>query len=118
MSCRIDGSTGRINGCRYETVYADLHVLVLFKLQRALGRDRRRRIGRSETRRSTAPSRREPEADRSEASMCVKIKLNEAKKNNKARLHRRACLARFHESLSSAAPPRSAEHRADRTGRL
>ena len=25
MSCRIDGSTGRINGCRYETVYADLH---------------------------------------------------------------------------------------------
>src|SRR6266478_167419 len=29
MSCRIDGSTGRINGCRYETVYADLHLLVI-----------------------------------------------------------------------------------------
>ena len=29
MSRGIDGSTGRINGCRYETVYADLHVLVI-----------------------------------------------------------------------------------------
>ena len=29
MSCRIDGPTRRINGCRYETVYADLHVLVI-----------------------------------------------------------------------------------------
>jgi len=28
MSRRIDGSTGRINGCRYETIYADLHLLV------------------------------------------------------------------------------------------
>src|SRR5436190_20558023 len=35
---------------------------------------------------------------------------NEAEKNNKARRHRRACLARFHESLSSAVPARSAEH--------
>ena len=29
MSRRIDGPTARINGCRYETVYADLHVLVI-----------------------------------------------------------------------------------------
>ena len=29
MSRRVDGSTGRINGCRYETVYTNLHVLVI-----------------------------------------------------------------------------------------
>ena len=29
MSCRIDGSPGRVNGCRYETVYTDLHLLVI-----------------------------------------------------------------------------------------
>jgi hypothetical protein len=29
MSRRIDGSTGRINGGRYETVYTDFHVLVI-----------------------------------------------------------------------------------------
>ena len=29
MSRRIDGPTGRINGCRYETVYADLHLLMI-----------------------------------------------------------------------------------------
>src|SRR5438046_8574392 len=25
MPCRTDRPTGRVNGCRYETVYADLH---------------------------------------------------------------------------------------------
>ena len=25
VSRRIDGPTGRVNGCRYKTVYADLH---------------------------------------------------------------------------------------------
>ena len=29
MSRRIHGSTGGVNGCRYETVYADLHLLVI-----------------------------------------------------------------------------------------
>ena len=29
MSRRIDGPTGRINGCCYETVYANLHVWVI-----------------------------------------------------------------------------------------
>ena len=29
MSRRIDGSTGRVNRCRYETIYADLHWLVI-----------------------------------------------------------------------------------------
>src|SRR5438309_11140228 len=29
MSLRIDGSTRRVNGCRYETIYADLHLLVI-----------------------------------------------------------------------------------------
>jgi hypothetical protein len=29
MSRRVDGSTARVNGCRYETVYTDLHVLVI-----------------------------------------------------------------------------------------
>ena len=29
MSCGIDGPTGRINGSRYETVYANLHLLVI-----------------------------------------------------------------------------------------
>jgi hypothetical protein len=29
MSCGIDRPTGRVNGCRYETVYADLHLLVI-----------------------------------------------------------------------------------------
>ncbi len=29
MSPRIDGLTGRVNGCRNETVYADLHFLVI-----------------------------------------------------------------------------------------
>ena len=29
MSRGIDGPTGRVNGCRYETVYTDLHVLVI-----------------------------------------------------------------------------------------
>jgi hypothetical protein len=44
MSRRIDGSTGRINGCRYETVYANLHLLViLVQAQHAVARDRRNR---------------------------------------------------------------------------
>jgi hypothetical protein len=29
MSRRIDRPTGRVNGCRYETIYADLHWLVI-----------------------------------------------------------------------------------------
>src|SRR6266550_4805519 len=29
VSRRIDGTTARVNGCRYETVYADLHLLVI-----------------------------------------------------------------------------------------
>ena len=29
VSRRIDGTTARVNGCRYETVYADLHLLVV-----------------------------------------------------------------------------------------
>src|SRR5207302_258120 len=41
-------------------------------------------------------------------TICVNIKIeNEEKENNpKARLHRRASLARFHESLSSPDPAR------------
>src|SRR5438552_3154163 len=35
-----------------------------------------------------------------------------------ARLHRRACLARSHESFSSAIPARGGEHQADKIGRL
>src|SRR4051812_32850587 len=29
MACRIDGPTSRVNDCRYKTVYADLHWLVI-----------------------------------------------------------------------------------------
>ena len=29
MSRGIDGPTGRVNGCRYETVYANLHLWVI-----------------------------------------------------------------------------------------
>ena len=29
MSRRIDGAASRVNGCRYETVYANLHLLVI-----------------------------------------------------------------------------------------
>jgi hypothetical protein len=34
MSRRIDGSTGPVNGCRYETVYANLHVFLVLVFKR------------------------------------------------------------------------------------
>ena len=34
MSCRIDGPTGRVNGCRHKTIYANLHVLLIEVFER------------------------------------------------------------------------------------
>src|ERR1700693_4482457 len=49
----------------------------------------------------------------------VKANINETETQNQgAGLRRRPRLARFHESLSSPAPPRGREHQANRTGRL
>jgi hypothetical protein len=41
MSFRIDGPTGRVNGCRYETVYTNLHLfLILVFKTRIVSRDK------------------------------------------------------------------------------
>src|SRR5439155_26353907 len=38
MLRRIDGPTGRINGCRYKTVYANFHLLVIHAATRCCKR--------------------------------------------------------------------------------
>jgi hypothetical protein len=41
MSRGIDGPTGRVNGCRHETVYANLHLfLILVFKTRIVSRDK------------------------------------------------------------------------------
>src|SRR5947207_13317561 len=62
---------GRVNGCRDETIYPNLHMFLihLFTLGHAAARGLRRQSGRSGKRRSTAPARPEPEADRPEPAV-------------------------------------------------
>jgi hypothetical protein len=44
MSRRIDGPTGRVNGCRYETVYANLHLFIILVSRHVLFHVTNRRL--------------------------------------------------------------------------
>src|SRR5437868_5874770 len=73
MFCRVDCPIrDRVNGCRDETIYPNLHMFLvhLFTLRHAAARGLRRQSGRSGKRRSRASLRPSPEADRLEPSTC------------------------------------------------
>src|SRR5205823_4977154 len=72
MFCRVDCPIpDRVNGCRDETIYPNLHMFLIhaFTLGHAAARGLRRPSGRSEKRRSRARSRSSPEANRLEPSI-------------------------------------------------
>src|SRR5205814_10715960 len=58
MPRRIDGPTGRINGCRYKTVYANFHLLVIHAATRCWKRPAKaERTLRNTTTHSTVTTR-------------------------------------------------------------